>query len=82
MSFNAVSNSTIGRNLFKLRWENYWSQNDLSQKLQVLGLDIDKSTILCIEKGRRKLLAYEIPYFAKVFNMELEDFIKRLFANN
>lgn len=62
-------NAIIGDNLAGLRMSNRLHQVDLIAKLQVNGLDIDRSTLSAIELGRRKLLFCEIPYFAKVFNI-------------
>lgn len=72
-------NRLIGSNLFKIRWGKYCSQVDLARKVQVAGLDISKETMCQIENGRRKLYAYEIPYFAKALNMTIEDFSAKLF---
>ena len=72
-------NIDIGRKIFLLRYERFYSQVDFSKKLQVIGLDIDAVTLLNIEKGRRNLLAKEIPYFAKALNMSINEFVEKIF---
>lgn len=76
---NEVNNIDIGRKIFLLRYERFYSQVDFAKKLQVNGLDIDAVTLLNIEKGRRSLLAKEIPYFAKAFKMSINEFVDKIF---
>ena len=75
-------NEIIGKRIFDLRYNAYFSQLEFAQKLQVCGLDIDAVTLLKIEKGRRYMLTAEIPYFAKALEMSVEDFTKFIFSDN
>ena len=77
--FITIENKRIGSNLLKLRWNQYLEQVDLTQKIQLAGLDIDKVTYCKIENGNRKLYAYEIPYFAKALNMSINQFVEKIF---
>ena len=77
----SIKNSDIGRKIFLLRYERFYSQVDFAKKLQVIGLDIDAVTLLNIEKGRRNLFAKEIPYFAQALNLTIEEFIKKIFED-
>ena len=74
-------NEIIGKRIFDMRYNAYFSQVEFAHKLQVCGLDIDTVTLLKIEKGKRYLLAVELPFFAKALNMPLDDFTKKLFEN-
>lgn len=47
------------------------SQKKLSDKLRILGLDIDKNAIQRIESGERYVTDIELLYLAKVLNVSL-----------
>ena len=61
---------------------NKWSLRDLSNKLQLLGIDITKSSLQNIETGKRIVKEYEFYALCKVFNVKmevmLEDFIMEI----
>ncbi len=52
------------------------SQNGLSKKLQLLGLDIDKNAIQRIESGKRFVTDIELKYFAEVFSTTSDALLK------
>ena len=72
-------NRLIGFNLHHMRYFSMLSQSDLANKLQLAGLDIDRATLSLIEHGKRKLLASEIPFFAKALDLSINDFVTKLF---
>lgn len=72
-------NIKVGINLYKIRCGKFLSQDKLAKKLQLTGLDMDRSTLSLLEHGKRKLLAYEIPYFAQALKMSTAEFIDKLF---
>lgn len=45
------------------------SQRILAEKLQVMGLDLDKNAIQRIECGKRFITDIELRYFAEMFNV-------------
>lgn len=49
------------------------SQRALADKLQLVGLDIDKNAIQRIESGQRFITDIELTYFAKVFKVNIAD---------
>lgn len=54
----------------------YVSQRMLVDKLQLLGLDLDKNAIQKIECGKRFVTDIEIVAFAKVFNITVDELLK------
>jgi len=53
--------------------EPHITQKDLAEKLQLLGMDVDKNAIHMIEKGKRFVTDIELEYFAKVFGISIAD---------
>lgn len=72
-------NAIIGNRIYQLRYDRYFTQVSFASCLQFCGLDIDPVTLLNIEKGKRKLLVAEIPYFAKALKMSITEFVENLF---
>ena len=52
------------------------SQRALADKMQLMGIDIDKNAIQRIECGKRFVTDIELCAFAKVFEVKLEDLVK------
>ena len=63
----------IGDNLQKYRKLNNLSQRDFIIKLSLLGLNLDQASLARIETYKRCVYDYELWYFAKVFNIKIED---------
>ena len=82
--FGDLSNVS-GKKIEKLRRNNHWSRAVLSNKLMLLGIDINYDSIYKIENGRRIVKDFELAGFAKVFGTTetelLEGFRKNL-GNN
>lgn len=74
--------NVIGEKIKDYRELNNLSQAQLSDKLQLLGIDIPKNSIQRIEKGRRTIREYELAGFSKVLKVStdrlLEDFLNKL----
>ena len=51
------------------------SQRELSDRLQVVGLDIDKNAVQRIESGQRFVTDIEILAIAKCFNVTIHNFL-------
>jgi len=61
----------IGPQVRKLREEKGWTQRTLSEKLQVAGLGISRSSFAKVESRLIKVSDNELFYFARVFNVSL-----------
>ena len=53
------------------------SQRELSDRLTINGLDIDKNAVQRIESGQRFVTDIEIIYIAKVLDITVEELIRR-----
>lgn len=74
--------NVIGKNMKKYRKANRMTLDTVSTKLQLLGIDIPKSSLQNIEVGKRIVKEYEFYALCKIFNVSmeemLEDFIKEI----
>ncbi len=64
-------NNVSGKNIAKYRKSFNLSQRALAEKLQLIGLDMDKNAIQRIECGKRFVTDIEIIAFAKVFKISI-----------
>ena len=69
-------NNICGKNISKFRTELKISQRELADRMQLVGIDIDKNAIQRIECGKRFVTDIEIVAFAKVFNIEFAQLLK------
>lgn len=63
-------NNVCGKNISALRSELKISQRELADRMQLVGIDIDKNAIQRIECGKRFVTDIEIIAFAKVFSVD------------
>lgn len=70
-------NNVCGKNIAKFRMEMGISQRELADKMQLVGIDIDKNAIQRIECGKRFVTDIEVIAFAKVFDIELEKLLSK-----
>jgi transcriptional regulator with XRE-family HTH domain len=68
-------NNICGKNIAKLRITLKISQRELADKMQLVGIDIDKNAIQRIECGKRFVTDIELIAFAKVFNITFNDLL-------
>lgn len=68
-------NNICGKNIARFRIEMGISQRELADKMQLVGIDIDKNAIQRIECGKRFVTDIEIIAFAKVFNITFEELL-------
>lgn len=66
-----------GNKLKKLRKNAKLSQQDLAEKLQLLGIDLTAKEISKIETNKRLVQDFELFAFAKIFNVSADEFNKR-----
>ena len=69
-------NNLCGKNISIFRSNLKISQRELADRMQLIGIDIDKNAIQRIECGKRFVTDIEIVAFAKVFNVKLEELLK------
>lgn len=69
-------NNVSGRNICSLRKAMNISQRELADKMQLIGIDIDKNAIQRIECGKRFITDIEIVAFAKVFSVDYSTLLK------
>lgn len=72
----------IGPQIRKLRYKLKWSQNDLSVKLQLVGLDIGRSTVAKIEARLIWVGDWQLFYFTRVFKVELDELFPPIDAHD
>jgi len=63
----------IGANLRKLRKDANLTQNQLAAKIQLLGYELDRLTILRIEAGNRFVADYEVKALAEGLDVSILD---------
>ncbi len=69
-------NNICGKNISHLRLNLKISQRELADRMQLVGIDIDKNAIQRIECGKRFVTDIEIDAFSKVFQVKYEDLLK------
>ena len=68
-------NNISGLRVKELRKALQISQRELSDRLQVVGLDIYKNAVQCIESGQRFITDIEILTIAKCFNVTVSSLL-------
>ena len=70
-----VLNNVCGKNIAKFRAELKISQRELADRMQLVGIDIDKNAVQRIEQGKRFVTDIEVIAFAKVFNIITDELL-------
>jgi len=67
-----------GLNVKKLRLEYYpkMSQRCLADKLQLIGVDVDKNAVQRIESGQRFVTDIELAAIAEIFGVSADELLK------
>ena len=71
------TNNIAGIRVTELRKGLRISQRELADRLPVIGLNIDKNAVQRIESGQRFITDIELVYLAKIFNVTVEDLLRR-----
>ena len=66
-------NNICGANIAKYRMEMNISQRELADRLQIIGLDVDKNAIQRMESGQRFITDIELCFLCKVLSKKLDD---------
>ena len=74
---NTGKNNICGNNVYKFRKAHIpkMSQRILAEKLQVMGIDVDKNAIQRIESGQRFVTDIELLALAKIFDVSCEELL-------
>ena len=73
--------NVIGSRMRFLRERKQLTQEELTVKCQVLGLDITRGTLAKIESEIRAVFDHEIPFLARSLSVKMEElFLKKLKA--
>ena len=75
---NDGRNNLCGENIRKLRlsFPTRLSQRALADKMQLIGIDLDKNAIQRIECGKRFVTDIELVAFSEIFCVEISDLVK------
>lgn len=63
-------NNICGKNIASLRLGLKISQRELADRMQLVGIDIDKNAIQRIECGKRFVTDIELAAFAKILDVD------------
>lgn len=69
-------NNICGKNISTFRTSLKISQRELADKMQLVGIDLDKNAIQRIECGKRFVTDIEIIAFTKIFNTTYDELLK------
>ena len=77
---NDGRNNLCGENVRRLRLglPTKLSQKGLADRLQLIGIDVDKNAIQRIECGRRFVTDIELAALAEVFSVDIGELVKPL----
>ena len=70
-------NNVCGKNIAQFRTSLKISQRELADRMQLVGIDIDKNAVQRIECGKRFVTDIEIIAFSKVFKKTFEELLKQ-----
>ena len=68
-------NNVCGKNIARFRLTLKISQRELADRMQLVGIDLDKNAIQRIECGKRFVTDIEIIAFANVFDVTFEELL-------
>ena len=66
-------NNLCGVNIAKYRCQRNISQRELADRLQIIGLDVDKNAIQRMESGQRFITDIELQFLAKVLDKTMDE---------
>lgn len=70
-------NNFCGRNIYKYRKQMKISQRIFAERLQLLGLDVDKNAIQRMESGQRFITDIELVYISQALNKEIGELFEK-----
>lgn len=74
---NDGKNNLCGDNIrkYRLEYPTKLSQRGLADKMQLIGIDLDKNAIQRIESGKRFVTDIELKGFSEIFEVTLDKLI-------
>ena len=74
---NEGKNNLCGerRRALRLGYPSKLSQRALADKMQLIGIDVDKNAIQRIESGKRFVTDIELKAFAEIFEVTIDDLV-------
>lgn len=69
-------NNICGKHIAEYRAALKISQRELADRMQLVGVDIDKNAVQRIECGRRFVTDIELVAFSTVFGVSMEELVK------
>ena len=72
------SDMDIGKNIQNARLKNHFTQDTVVAKLQLMGLNISRSTYAKIETNRINIRVSELVALKTIFNVDFNDFFDGL----
>ena len=66
-------NNFCGTKITKFRHDNNLSQREFANRLQLIGMDVDKNAIQRMESGQRFITDIEIVFLCKVMNLNFNE---------
>ena len=74
---NGERNNLCGDRIRELRlsYPSKLSQRALADKMQLIGIDVDKNAIQRIESGKRFVTDIELKAFSEIFDISVSDLI-------
>lgn len=72
-------NMGIGQNIGLLRKNAHLTQDQVIARLQLMGIEISKSTYAKIETNRMNIKISELVALKKIFNVDISEFFKGLY---
>ena len=69
-------NNIAGIKVAELRKDLRFSQRELADRLEVIGLNIDKNAVQRMESGERFITDIELGYLAKIFGTTVEELLR------
>lgn len=80
IKFNGKLNA-IGSRIKEYRIKNKMSQKDLTEQLQLLGIDINKNSLQKLERDDRIIKEYELSAFSKIFKVSADELLNDCIDN-
>ena len=68
----------IGQNIQRKRKESKMTQDQVVAKLNLMGLELSKSTYAKIETNRMNIKVSELVALSKIFKVDISEFFKEL----
>lgn len=75
IKYNGKLNA-IGDKIKEYRIKNNMTQKELSEKLQLYGIDLNKNSLQKVERGDRIIKEYELAVFCEVLNVSADEILK------